>query len=304
MTTSSQQGRRVVITGGAGGIGLEAARGLAQAGAEVLIIDKREGAGHEAARTPNISFRRVDLSRMGEVRAFADDELRQGRPIDLLINNAGIQPLTTRLTTAEGFELTFGIGFVAHYALTAKLLPLLLAARAPRVVTVSSIMHAVGTIDWSDVQLDRRYGAQRAYNQTKLACLLFAVELQRRATQAGVALTSLAAHPGMARTGIGPNRADLGALGPLDRFTGGLISFATGTLGQSAADGAQALLYAATSDAVEAGGFYGPTGWLGARGPVGPVLVRGRGADPDEAQRLWALGEALTGARFEFSRQP
>lgn len=303
MTIPPQTGRRVLITGGAGGLGLETARALAAAGAEVLIIDRDETAGRDAARTPNVSFERVDLSRLDEVRAFSSALVREGRPLHVLINNAGIQGLTTRLTTAEGYELTFGIGFVAHFAITARLLPLLLAAPGARVVTVSSIMHAAGAIDWSDVQLTRGYGAQRAYNQTKLACLLFAKELHRRATQAGAPLASLAAHPGMARTGIGTNRWRLGSLGLIDRFTGGLITFATGALGQSAAQGAEALLYAATSEAAEPGGFYGPTGWLGARGAVGAAPVRGLGGDLETATRLWALGETLTGERFDFSRQ-
>ena len=296
------EARHALITGGAGGLGLETGRALRGAGFAVTLLDVNEAMGTAAARELGAAFQRVDLSRLSEVRAFADQLVREGRAIDVLINNAGLQPLTTRRTTAEGFELTFGVGFVAHFALTARLLPVLLRAPRPRVVTVSSLMHAVGAINWSDVQRTRSYGAQRAYNQTKLACLLFALELQRRATEAGTSLLSLAAHPGMARTGIGDNRARLGKLSPLDRFTGTLITLATGALGQSAAEGARPLIYAATADEVQPGGFYGPTGWLGARGPTGLAPVRGAAGDADTARRLWELGETLTGERFDFSR--
>lgn len=298
----SLEGVRALVTGAASGLGLETARALAAQGAHVLLVDRDEQAAmaaleriREATPAARLEFLALDLSSQAAIAAFSARLVGQGAPLDLLINNAGIQPLAERRTTVDGFELTFGIGHLDHFALTARLWPLLMAARAPRVVTVSSVMHRVGSFDWDDLQMERGYWSQRPYNQTKLANLLFARELQRRVDAARLHLKSVAVHPGVAKTGIGANRARLGALSLMDRFVGRLIDVANATLGQSAREGAAVTLYAATAEAVEGGGFYGPSGFGETRGPPGRAAVRGHGADPELAGRLWRVSEALTG---------
>lgn len=298
-------GRRALVTGAASGIGYETARALAERGAHVLLVDRNEPAGTEALRSiralrhdASVEFVRLDLGSQQAIRDFATRCVAPAEPLDLLINNAGIQPIGTRRTTADGFELTLGIGHLGHFALTGVLLPLLLAAPAPRVVTVSSMVHGRGRLNWDDLQLERSYEAQRAYNRTKLANLLFARELQRRATAAGTPLMSLAAHPGVARTAIGRNRRSLGRFSAGDYLVSVILSFVMPFLGQSARDGALPTLYAATAADVVGGGFYGPGGFREMKGPPAPAVVEPPGLDAEAARRLWEVSEELTGVRY------
>ena len=224
-------GKYALITGGASGIGFAAAQALAEHSLELIIADRNAAAAEAAIarireRSPRaqITFRELDLADMASVRAFAGVLLEEARPIDLLINNAGIQPLSERRTSRDGFELTFGIGHVGHFLLTALLYPLIRQASAARIVTVSSMVHAAGRFDWSDIQMERGYSAQRAYNQTKLANLLFARELQRRIDCKGDDVLSLAVHPGVARTSIGSNRRSLGQFGLGDHVVSLVLS--------------------------------------------------------------------------------
>lgn len=299
-------GKRALVTGGASGIGYEAARALAQAGAEVLIADRNEVAAREALQKiraakadARVDFLALDLSSQNAVKAFSAHLLAEGRPLDLLINNAGIQPLSTRRTSADGYELTFGIGHLGHFTLTGLLLPLLLAAPAPRVVTVSSMMHAQGYFDWDDLQMERGYTSQRPYNQTKLANLLFARELQRRADSAGKKLLSIAVHPGVAKTNIGTNRRNLGRFGVMDHLVGTVIPLVASLLGQSAQGGALPTLYAATTPDAQGGGFYGPDGFREMKGSPAPAKIKASAQDMEAAKRLWQVSEALTGTRYE-----
>ncbi len=299
-------GKRALVTGGASGIGYEAARALAQAGAEVLIADRNEVAAREALQKiralkadARVDFLPLDLSSQNAVKTFSASLLAEGKPLDLLINNAGIQPLSTRRTSADGYELTFGIGHLGHFTLTGLLLPLLLAAPRPRVVTVSSMMHAQGSFDWDDLQMERGYTSQRPYNQTKLANLLFARELQRRVDAAGKKLLSVAVHPGVAKTNIGTNRRNLGRFGLMDHLVDTMISIMNTLWGQSAQGGALPTLYAATTPDVQGGGFYGPDGFREMKGSPAPAKLKASAQDMDVAKRLWEVSEELTGIRYE-----
>lgn len=298
-------GQRVLVTGGASGIGYEAARALALHGAHVILSDRNEQGGIEAlarirALRPDavVEFRLLDLSSRQAVRDFAQAFVAEGGKLDILINNAGIQPISERRTTEDGFELTFGIGHFGHFTLTALLMPLLDAAAAPRVVTVSSMVHARGWIDWDDLQMEKDYRAQRAYNQTKLANLFFARELQRRVDQAGGRISSMAVHPGVAQTSIGANRRQLGQYRLGDHIVSGILKVVMPYLGQPAAQGALPTLYAASSPAVKGGGFYGPQGFGEMKGPPGPAVIKPAGQDMAAAKRLWEITEELTGIRF------
>lgn len=298
-------GKRILVTGAASGIGLEAARTLAEHGAEVILVDRNEAAAHAAmerirAQRPDarLEFRQLDLSHLASVKAFAAALVAEGKPLDVLINNAGIQPISERRTSADGFELTFAIGHLAHFTLTTGLLPLLEAAPAPRVVTVSSMVHGKGWFDWDDLQMERGYRHQRAYNQTKLANLLFAREFQRRLDAAGSPIKSIAVHPGVARTSIGANRRQLGAFRLGDHLITAILSIVLPFLGQSARQGALPTLFAATDPRAEGGGFYGPGGFGDMKGAPAPARIKPGGQDMAAARRLWEITEELTGARF------
>ncbi|MCU1717677.1 oxidoreductase [Pseudomonas sp. 5P_3.1_Bac2] len=304
------QGKRALVTGGASGIGLETAKALAKAGAEVLIADLDEVGARAAIAHINLHkplahahFARLDLSNLSQVKSFAAALVSEGQPLDLLFNNAGIQPLSKANRTPEGFELTLAIGHLGHFALTSHLLPVLLQARAPRVITTSSLVHRQGIIDRDDLQLLQHYEAQRAYNQTKLANLLFAQELQRRAERAGTALISVAAHPGVARTGIGRNRSRQGSLSWKDQMVGAVLKVIMPLLGQDADKGAQPLLYAATQKDIEPGGFYGPSGLGEMKGPPKAARIGGMATDQALAHWLWETSEHLCEVNYDALTQ-
>lgn len=298
-------GKRVLVTGAASGIGYEAARGMAQHGAEVLLADRNEKGGAEALvkiralrADAKVSFLPLDLSSQKAVREFAAKLVAEGKLLDILVNNAGIQPISERRTSSDGFELTFGIGHLGHFTLTALLFPLLLMSPAPRVVTVSSLVHRLGTFDWNDLQMERGYFSQRPYNQTKLANLLFARELQRRARAAGLNLLSVAVHPGVSRTNIGASRKNLGKYHLHDHIISVVLGAVMSAFGQSAEGGGWPTLYAATMPSVTPGGFYGPDGIGETRGAPAPARIHKAGLDDATAKRLWEVTEQLTGVRF------
>jgi NAD(P)-dependent dehydrogenase (short-subunit alcohol dehydrogenase family) len=212
-----QSGTLAIVTGATGGLGLETALGLAGAGAEVILAGRNPAKGraaealirarHGAAKA---RFEMIDLASLASVTAFADRLLAADRPIDSLVNNAGVMALRRRATTRDGFEMQFGTNYVSHFALTARLLPLLNAAKA-RVVQLSSIVHRSGTIRLDDLNHEHGYKAWPVYAQSKLAMLMFALELDRRAKENGWGLTSVAAHPGFARTELIANGPAIGA---------------------------------------------------------------------------------------------
>jgi NAD(P)-dependent dehydrogenase (short-subunit alcohol dehydrogenase family) len=293
----SQPGKTAVVTGATGGLGYETALALGRAGAEVILTGRDDQKGRSAIDKisrevigAKISYERLDLARLASIADFA--ERMQSRPsLDLLINNAGVMALPRRQTTADGFEMQFGTNHLGHFALTARLMPLLRRASGPRVVSLSSLAHRTGRIDFSDLQGERVYSPWKAYGQSKLACLMFALELQRRSDAASWNLTSIAAHPGFART-------NLFAGGP-----GGLVSLATDFaapfFGHSAADGARPILFAATSPNAKPGAYYGPGGFGELRGAPATALVMPQARDAAAAARLWDASEKLTTTKFE-----
>jgi NAD(P)-dependent dehydrogenase (short-subunit alcohol dehydrogenase family) len=292
----SQLGRTAVVTGATGGLGYETALALAKAGAEVILTGRDDRKGQSAIEKigrevigAKISYERLDLADLASVADFAKQ--MQARPsLDLLINNAGVMALPRRQTTADGFEMQFGTNHLGHFALTARLMPLLRRASTPRVVSLSSLAHRTGLIDFGDLQGERVYSPWKAYGQSKLACLMFALELQRRSDAAGWNLTSIAAHPGFART-------NLFAGGP-----GGLVSLATDFaapfFGHSAADGARPILFAATSPNAKPGAYYGPGGFSELRGAPAAALVMPQARDAAAAARLWDVSAKLTNTTF------
>jgi NAD(P)-dependent dehydrogenase (short-subunit alcohol dehydrogenase family) len=297
-TVPDQSGRLAVVTGANSGTGREAAERLAAAGAEVVLgvrtIAKGEQArdeilaAHPAAR---LQVRRIDLADLGSVRDFADGLTSDDRPLDLLVNNAGVMMPPSRLTTADGFELQFGSNFLGPFALTVRVLPLLLAAPAPRVATMSSGVATWGRIDFDDLQWERRrYRSAAAYAQSKLADLLMARHLAAVAADRGWALKSTIAHPGYTRTNLQTAGRSLGR-DRAPRFS--QLSFIPS---QGVRQGTEPLLFAATAPTAVNGAYYGPSGRFGLVGPTAPAKLPARGRDTATAARLWATAERLTGA--------
>ncbi|THD01474.1 hypothetical protein B1810_19695 [Panacagrimonas perspica] len=300
-------GRYALITGGASGLGLGCALELAARGAQVCIADLDSNAALAAERVirsahPAVSVHcePLDLADADSVRGLADRLLAQGRPIDLLINNAGIYPPSQRALAAQGVELGFAIAVLGHYALTARLWPLLEAAPAARVVCVSSLVQRRARIDVDDLGLDRGYHPYRAYQQAKLGSLLFARELARRLALAGSPVRAQAAHPGVCRTNIGANRRRHAQDTPLQRFSSWLLAFGMRFHGQTPAQGALAVIEAATSPHIQPGDFIGPKGFLEAAGPIGVVEPGPAARDSRLAAALWQRLEVLSGLRFPF----
>src|SRR5258708_1984579 len=230
-----QAGKLAVVTGATGGLGYQTAMRLAQAGAEGVLTGRNEAKGREAVSKirnqfpdAKISFEALDLANLASVAGFARGFATAHASLDLLINNAGVMALPTRQTTADGFEMQLGTNYLGHYALTAQLLPLLRGAHQPRVVNLSSIAHRTGFIQFSDLQGERFYSPWKAYNQSKLAMLVFALELQRRSDAAGWNLVSNAPHPGGARTGLFANGPGLGLIPGASPFGARLGSDAAG----------------------------------------------------------------------------
>jgi NAD(P)-dependent dehydrogenase (short-subunit alcohol dehydrogenase family) len=230
----------------------------------------------------------LDLNSLLSIERFADG---QGGRVDILVNNAAVMGLQTRERTDDGFERQVGVNFLGHFALTLRLLDKIRAAPDGRVVSVASLAHRGASLDLADFQSERRYGPMTAYGRSKLAMLMFAIELQRRATQNGWALRSMAAHPGWARTdiignGIGGGRPGIKAK---------LIETGFNLVAQPAKEAALPVLFAATAPEAKGGAYYGPTGWGETRGAPGLAKIFPQAADPLAAARLWALAEGLTG---------
>lgn len=294
-----QTGKLAVVTGATGGLGLETALDLAVAGAEVILAGRNPAKGKEAEslirgrhRDAQVRFLQVDLSDLASVKTFADGLLAAGRPIDILVNNAGVMALPHRQTTADGFEMQFGVNYLSHFALTARLLPLLTAAKA-RVVQLSSMAHRGGAIRLEDLNYEHGYRPWRVYQQSKLAMLMFALELDRRSLANGWGLTSVAAHPGFARTDLIANGMGTGGsmLALFNRTVEPLVS-------HSASDGALPTLMAATMPGVTGGQYFGPQGFQEIKGPPGPGKIEPQALDTRVAADLWAASERLTGVAF------
>jgi NAD(P)-dependent dehydrogenase (short-subunit alcohol dehydrogenase family) len=296
-----QAGRFAIVTG-TGGLGYETALVLAQHGAEVILAGRNEAKGRDATRKilalapeASVRFQLLDLANLSSVTAFSDRLLAEDRPIDLLVNNAGVMTPPSRRTTVDGFELQFGVNYLGHFALTARLLPLLQRGRVPRVVEVSSGAHRLGgAIHFDDLQWERGYKSWAAYAQSKLAMLMFALELQRRSDAAGWGLMSNAAHPGYARTELIANGPGADAL--TTRIGNVLVR---PFLSQSAADGALPVLFAATSPDAKGGGYYGPTGPFELIGAPGLAAIGSHAKDLAVAKKLWQLSEELTGTQWQ-----
>lgn len=297
-----QSGRVVIVTGANSGIGYETARALAAKGAHVVLACRTQAKAERAAASiaeqaadvattvardhlaERLEPAVLDLADLASVRAFADRVLSRHDRIDLLINNAGVMAVPERSETADGFELQLGTNHLGHFALTGLLLDRILATPGARVVTVSSGAHRFGSMDFDDLQALASYNPRRAYGQSKLANLLFTLELQRRLDAIGADTMSVAAHPGWTETNLQRHTPQVGFL---SRF-----------VAQGPEMGALPSLYAAVAPDAEPAGYYGPDGILEMRGHPAEATISSRGRDEESAARLWDVSETLTGVRF------
>lgn len=295
----SQQGRLAIITGANSGIGFHTARHLARAGAQVILAcrnaDKGEAArARIAAEYPAslLEVRVLDVADLESVRRFASEFLAQGRTLDLLINNAGVMSLPTRRTTPQGFETQFGTNHLGHFALTGLLLPSLLWRPGSRIVTIASIAHKGGVLNFDDLNAERTYHPRKAYQQSKLANVVFGIELDRRLRAKSSNTASIIAHPGVAVTNIVSN----GMGNSLQaRIAGVLVSL----FAQSDDRGSWPTLYAAVSPEAHGGGYYGPDGMAEIKGTPVEVKPKPKALDPQAGQRLWQVSEEMTGVHYD-----
>ncbi|WP_449394485.1 oxidoreductase [Devosia riboflavina] len=291
-----QQGRSVVVTG-TGGLGYEDGLALARSGATVIIAGRNPQKGAEAVANIReaipaaaVRFEQLDLASLRSVEDFAKRLKGQLDGLDVLINNAGVMVPPERQETADGFELQFGTNYLGHFALTAHVLPLLRRGKEARVVTLSSVAARQGKIDFEDLQSRKTYKPMQAYSQSKLACLMFAFELQRQSAAQGWGLTSLGAHPGVSRTELLHNAPGRGSLMSAARSALWFVF-------QPAAQGALPTLYAATAPDIAPGAYYGPHALSETRGYPSLSKVPVLAADEVVAQRLWEISEQLAGLK-------
>ncbi len=294
-----QTGKTFLVTGTNSGIGYQAALEFARHGAQVLLGCRNLSKGQAAVTRlrqdipdAKIELAELDLSSLASMRKFAAAFTGAHRKLDVLVNNAGVMALKSRDLTEDGFERQFGTNHLGHFALTGLLLPALQAASAPRVVTVASLAHRNGSMDWDDLQGERKYEGWRAYNMSKLANILFANELDRRAHQAGSPLLSIAVHPGISRTSIFENGPGTGSL------KAKILQLLAPWMTQDDAMGALPTEWGATSSDAQGGQYIGPDGTGELKGHPKVVQPRPQALDRAAAERLWRVSEQLTGVHY------
>jgi NAD(P)-dependent dehydrogenase (short-subunit alcohol dehydrogenase family) len=291
-------GRTVIVTGANSGIGFHTASRLAEKGARVVLACRDPERGEQAAHrirgrsaAATVEVGKLDLSSMKSVRGFAEGWTG---PLDVLINNAGVMAPPKPQTTEDGYELQFGTNHLGHYVLTGMMLPTLLESPAPRVVTVASVAHHGGTEAVLTGNAGADYNAQRTYSNSKLANLLFAMELHRECVARELPLVSVAAHPGVAATGLVGDPQGMGANWFLRTVAPPVLK----VVFASASSAANASLYAATAG--EPGSYTGPQRFGETRGPIGPAKLSSYAQDPKLARKLWQFSEELTGLIYPW----
>jgi NAD(P)-dependent dehydrogenase (short-subunit alcohol dehydrogenase family) len=292
-------GKLAIVTGSNSGLGFETALALAGAGADTIVAARSSDKGEAAvarirAAHPEakVRFEALDLGSLSSVAAFAERVAAAHDGLDILVNNAGVMALPARETTEDGFERQIGVNFFGHFALTARLMPLLRRTEGARAVQLSSLAHKRrGGLDFDNLQGEGSYDPWQSYSFSKLAMLMFALELDRRSKAGGWGVASMAAHPGWARSELIDNGMgkSLGAR---------LVGLIFPLLAQSTAAGALPTLFAATAPEAASGQYYGPQGRGERRGPPGPARTSGAARDTAVARRLWEETQRLTGARF------
>jgi NAD(P)-dependent dehydrogenase (short-subunit alcohol dehydrogenase family) len=302
LTVPDLTGTRAVVTGGSDGIGLGLATRLAAAGAEVLLPVRNTRKGEaaiarirQAVPAAEVSLRALDLSSLASVAALGETLRDEGRPIHLLVNNAGVMTPPDRQTTADGFELQFGTNHLGHAALVTQLLPLLRAGRA-RVTSQISIAARSGGINWDDLDWRRSYSGMRAYRQSKIALGLFGLDLDRRSRAGGWGITSNLSHPGVAPTSLLAARPEVGRAADTPQVRVIRALSARGIVVGTVESAHLPALYAATSPNSGGGRLYGPGGLGNLGGPPAEQALWRPLRSGADAERIWELSGRLLGA--------
>lgn len=292
----SLKGKNAIVTG-VGGLGFEDALALSRAGANVIIAGRDAIKGEAAVgkiineiKNASISFELIDLADLTSVAAFSKRISKEYDKIDILINNAGVMTPPKRLETKDGFELQFGTNYLSHFALTAHLLPLIKKAKG-RVVSLSSVAARSGKINFDDLQAKNKYEPMSVYSQSKIACLMFAFELQKQSDKNDWGITSVAAHPGISRTELLVGKSD-------GRGTSGIVRKYAWFMFQPVAQGALPTLFAATSPKAEPGKYYGPHALSETRGYPKEALIPKYAQDSEISEHLWKISEKLSGVSY------
>jgi NAD(P)-dependent dehydrogenase (short-subunit alcohol dehydrogenase family) len=293
----SQKGRIVIVTGSSSGIGYETARVLANKQASVIIAVRNLEKGNKALakiiqqnKDADVRVMELDLANLASVKNFAENFQKNYSRLDLLINNAGVM-IPPYSKTTDGFELQFGTNHLGHFALTGQLLKLLISTQGSRIVNVSSGAHNFGTLDFDDLNWEKRNYAQwTAYGDSKLANLYFTYELDRKLKEQGINTVVTASHPGWTAT-------------ELQRTAGDVMKYLNGIFAQDITMGALPTLRAAIEEGLKGGEYFGPNGFMEISGY--PVKVESNQLSKDRAiaQKLWVVSEQLTSVKFEFNKQ-
>ncbi len=293
-----QHGRIAIVTGANIGLGYETTLTLAKKGMKVIMacrnIDKAEQAKSQIVQSyqpANLEVMELDLSSLQSVRDFATNFKSQYDKLDLLINNAGVM-IPPFSKTKDGFELQMGVNYFAHFLLTNLLWPLLDKTKGSRIVSLSSVAHEKGKIDFDNLHAEKGYSKMKAYQQSKLACLMFAYELERRIGKAGSKTTSVAAHPGVSNTNLGRHIPKFAY-----KVFWPIFKFFTHTPDRAALP----TLMAALHPDVKGGDYFGPTGFRGMKGEPGKVAAKPHAHNEEVAKKLWEVSEELTGEKFTLT---
>lgn len=287
----------VIVTGANSGIGFEASKALASKNASVIMACRNQEKGLRAVEIikqelPHASLKvmELDLADLSLVGEFAVKFINQNKQLDILLNNAGIMQ-TPQMQTKNGFELQLGTNHLGHFALTGLLLDLLVETKDSRVITLSSIAHRMGKIDFNDIMLEKNYSGMQAYGNSKLANLLFAYEFQRRLEKEHKSTISVAAHPGYSNTNLQQNGPRLGGR----RFFYWFYKLGNRLAAQSAEKGVLPILCAATCRAIRGSDYIGPNRLFESRGSPKKVRSNNESYDEETARKLWKMSEELTG---------
>lgn len=297
-------GRLALVTGASDGIGFTIAARLSRSGAEVLMPVRNQSKGEAAAQriregTPGakLAVRTLDLSSMTSVAELSAQLVQEGRPIHILINNAGVMTPPNRQVTADGFELQFATNYLGHFALGAQLLPLLRDGDA-HVTTQVSLSANQNAVNWDDLQWERSYNGMKSYSSSKIALGLFGMELHRRSVAQGWGIQSNLSHPGIAPTNLLAAQPQMGR--PKDTMAVRTIRALSrrGIIFGTPESAAWPAVYAATSPDAKGGRFYGPKGFNHLRGAPAEERLYSRLASPDDGRRIWDSAERLLGLNF------
>ncbi len=292
---ATQTGRIAIVTGANIGLGYETSLALAQKGATVIMacrnIEKAVKARLQILQqvpTAHVEIMQIDLRSLQSVRDFATAYTTKYNRLDLLIENAGLM-IPPFAKTKDGFESQFGVNYLAHFLLTNLLFPLLNKTAGARIVTLSSNAHRTGRIDFENLNAEKNYSKWGAYSQSKLACLMFAYELQRRLLKAGSQVIAVSAHPGLSNTNLWQN---------FPKIIYNMLLPVTSLFMHAADKAALPTLMAALDDNVQGGEYFGPTGFKELKGAPGIVASIPASYDEVVAKKLWEVSESLTGGKF------